>query len=54
MKSTKYYIFLIKIIEILIFKSGDFSHFLTEGEVKKTGKEKKMPTFENEYLINFN
>ena len=41
MKSTKYDIFLIKINEILIFESGDFSHFLTEGEVKKQEKRRK-------------
>ena len=41
MKSTKNNIFLIKINEILIFESGDFSPFLTEGEVKKEEKRRK-------------
>ena len=41
MKSTKYDIFLIKINEILIFESGDFSSCLTEGEVKKEEKRRK-------------
>ena len=38
MKSTKYDIFLIKIDEIFIFESWDFSPFLTEGEVQKVKK----------------
>ena len=41
MKSTKYDIFLIKINEIITFESGDFSPFLTEGEVKKEEKRRK-------------
>ena len=35
MKSAKYDLFCIKIDELLIFKSDDFSPFLTEGEVEK-------------------
>ena len=41
MKSTKYDLFLIKINEILIFERGNFSHFLTEGEVQKEEKRRK-------------
>ena len=53
MKSTKYDIFFIKIDEILIFEIGDFSPFLTEGEVKKEEKRRKWQLSKIN-LIDFN